>query len=607
MNKQKLLTTKEAAITLEVSESTIRRWTDSGCLICERAGQSKYRKFKLEDVERAKKEMYSNGVNLSKSANINNSKSVINSDIPPLPHPAHYLMHRYWGRKAHNVVSEYINFYTNEGDTVLDPFMGSGIAVIESLKSNRRAIGIDINPMSVFIVNNSLSRINLTEFEDIFNTIYNDTYTKYSSIYETHCPKCSCISSLEIGVWDNGSLTRVRGICEKHGTFIKDADDFDIEVLSFCKAQFSELDSIGYLDYPKDPIMQYVKRSGRERIDELFTERALIILSYLKKRIFQVENVSIRNLLLMCFTSMLPNVSRMLPADVNKCTYKSGWVISKFWTPAVHTERNIFACFKLRFKTVLKGKKELESLDPELATIYNCDSSNLAQIDDNSIDYIFTDPPYGESIAYLALSHFWNSWLKSDVDYESEIIIDSNRDKLYDDYDVRIKRAYSEMFRVLKPNHYLSFTFQNRDLNIWKSILEGCLESGFELVNIVMQSQAVSSGTQGINKKNTLTGDFVYNFIKSVEKPLFDKFEYLSNAESFIIQTITEYLIKNNGANSSELYEFIIPIIAKKHAYCDEKGKVINIESLIKKNFDYIETNKSDGKGYGVEYKWVVK
>ena len=46
-----------------------------------------------------------------------------------------------------------------------------------------------------------------------------------------------------------------------------------------------------------------------------------------------------------------------------------------------------------------------------------------------------------------------------------------------------------------------------------KSILEGCLDAGFELVGI-LQSQAVSSSTQGINKKNTLTGDFVYNFKK---------------------------------------------------------------------------------------------
>ena len=58
-------------------------------------------------------------------------------NIPAKAHPAHYMMHKYWGRKPHNVVSEYIKNYTKEGDTVLDPFMGSGVTVIESAKLNR--------------------------------------------------------------------------------------------------------------------------------------------------------------------------------------------------------------------------------------------------------------------------------------------------------------------------------------------------------------------------------------------------------------------------------------------------------------------------------------
>ena len=53
---------------------------------------------------------------------------------------------------------------------------------------------------------------------------------------------------------------------------------------------------------------------------------------------------------------MLSNVSRMIPGDKEKATYKSGWVISKFWTPKIHTERNIFYCMNLRYKAIIKGK-----------------------------------------------------------------------------------------------------------------------------------------------------------------------------------------------------------------------------------------------------------
>lgn len=606
MNDKKLLTTKEVAITLDVSESTIRRWADSGYLPCYRVGESKYRKFNINDIKKIKSEIYSGGILLNKERTTKNTQ-IIKNNIPPLPHPSHYLMHRYWGRKAHNVVSDYIKNFTDEGDTVLDPFMGSGLTNVESSKLNRKSIGVDLNPMSLFIVQNTLSNLDLNAFNEHYKVIYNRIYEEFFHLYFTKCPSCGSICQTEICIWEKDTLVRVRAKCEQHGLFIKDSDKFDNQKVIEYKELFNRLEKSGELEYPKDFIMQYVKRSGRERIDELFTERALIILSYLRKQILTIEDENIKNLLLLCFTSMLPNVSRMIPGDIEKCTYKSGWVISKFWTPTVHTERNIFTCFNLRFKKILKGKLELKNVDSNLATFYNMDSSHLDNIESSSIDYIFTDPPYGESIAYFALSHFWNCWLNFDVAYKDEIIIDPYRNKDYADYDLRIKTAYKEMYRVLKPNHYMSFTFHNRDLNIWKSVLEGCLDAGFELMGVVLQSQAVSSGTQGINKKNTLTGDFVYNFKKDVSNKNNRTYEYLHNAEDFILKIIRDFLILKSGATSSELYEYIIPIIARNHAYCNNDGKVINVDNLIKKNFEYIEIINFDNKGMGEDYKWVVK
>ena len=76
--------------------------------------------------------------------------------IVPEQHPPHYLLHKYWGRKPHNLLSTYIQFFTKPGDKVLDPFMGSGGVVIESNKLNRIGIGIDLNPMACMIVTETL-------------------------------------------------------------------------------------------------------------------------------------------------------------------------------------------------------------------------------------------------------------------------------------------------------------------------------------------------------------------------------------------------------------------------------------------------------------------
>lgn len=609
MDRNNLLSTQEVAAILNVSVSTVRRLSNDGTLPCYRIGKAGYRKFDYQAVENLRQEYYGVQGDSAPSANNSEGSSIVKKrldNIPAESHPAHYLMHKYWGRKAHNVVSEYIQFYTKEGDTILEPFMGSGVTVVEALKLGRNVIGVDINPVSVFIVRNTISRVDLSAFTKRYNEIFAEVMNQYGSLYSTKCPICGANSHIETAVWENDQLVRIKGVCPEHKVFITDATALDIQQYDRCKELKEKLVSEGQISYPTDPIMKYVKRSGRERIDELFSDRALVILSTLRNHILETEDVEVKNLLMFCFTSMLSNVSRMLPGDKEKSTYKSGWVISKFWTPTIHTERNIFHCLQLRYNAILKGKRELSNLDPSLAVLQTGDACNLTNIEDNSIDYIFTDPPYGESIAYLALSHFWNSWLSENVDYADEIIIDPYRNKGYEDYSQRTAQAYKELFRVLKNNHYMSFTFHNRDMNVWKAILDACRNAGFVLESITFQEQAVNSGTQGINRNNTLTGDFVYNFKKdtSVDRQI----EKLTiDAKSFIKDCINEFITENDGATPSKLYEYIIPIIVENNAYTDDEGNAVNIESILKKDYEYVPSD-TDGKNkIGSAYKWIIK
>lgn len=605
-SNEKYLSTQETADLLSVSPSTVRRWVDDEILECCRVGKSQYRKFEYQKVMDLREKYYGESdtshINVSKREETKEIKA-ISENIKANAHPAHYLMHKYWGRKPHNVVSNYIENYTNENDIVLEPFMGSGVTVIEALKLKRRAVGIDINPMSKFIVQNTINKVDLNLFTSKFNEIMDIVKGIYEILYETQCPICGKKSTIETAVWNIDTLSRIKGVCPEHGTFVKDADEFDKIKYESCVKMKETMLSESKISYPTEPIMKYVKRSGRETIDELFSDRALIILSEIREKINQVQEKEIRDLLMFCFTSMLSNVSRMLPGDLEKSTYKSGWVISKFWTPKIHTERNVFMCMNLRYKAVLKGKKELLEIDDALADIKTGDSSCLKNIKDNSIDYIFTDPPYGESIAYLALSQFWNSWLQKDIDYEDEIIIDPYRNKNYDDYATRTQNAYKELYRVLKPDHYMSFTFHNRDLNVWKAILDACNNAGFILENIILQEQAVSSGTQGINRKNTLTGDFVYNFVKK-QNAICEK-ETVENAEEYVAELVEKYITQNNGATPSELYEYLIPLIVKKNAYTDNKGNVISVENILKNRYEYVEITKNNRLGGA--YKWVQK
>jgi hypothetical protein len=260
--------------------------------------------------------------------------------------------------------------------------------------------------------------------------------------------------------------------------------------------------------------------------------------------------------------------------------------------------------FRERFKKIKKGKLELiDAFNAKDAKILNIDATNLKVIKSSSVNYIFTDPPYGDSIAYFGLSMFWNSWLKKVVDYENEIIFDPYRNKKYEDYSNRMKKVYEELFRVLKNKSYLSFTFHNRNLNIWKAVMDAVTDAGFHLVNVVYQEQAVASGTQGINRNNTLRGDFVYNFLKdsSVISKKNSNLSKIDN-EIEIIKKVEKWILKAEGSITSDaLYEKLIPFIVEGQLYADNNGLVMNIEDVLKRHFEYsfIKTKK--------EYGWQKK
>jgi 16S rRNA G966 N2-methylase RsmD len=528
----------------------------------------------------------------------------IRKNIKAETHPSHYMMHKYWGRKPHNVVRDYLLTYTKPGDTVLDPFMGSGVVVIEALKNNRKAIGVDLNPIACIIASNTIETWSEENFVREFNSIYDRVWKKFSDLYLVKCPKCSKPTYFENSIWDGDKFLKIRGTCDKCGKFIKNVSQSDKATFNQAAALFKKLDKRGQLQYPKDEILKYVKRNGKSHLNEFFSERALIILGTLIKEIRQVKNRKTRDLLLMSFTSMLPNVSKMIPGDEKSVNGKSGWVISKLWAPKIHTEKNVFNSFKWRFKKIRKGKKELDGkVNPDDAKILNITSENLSSIKSNSIDYIFTDPPYGDSIAYFGLSMFWNAWLGKKVDYEGEIIYDPYRNKKYQDYTARMCNVFDQLFRVLKDKAHLSFTFNNRDLRIWKAVMHAVRNAGFHLENVVYQEQAVASGTQGINWKNTLKGDFVYNLVKDEGrfKPL-DKPS--KDTQDLIVKNVSRWIKQSeNGITSNNLYERLIPIVVENNSYANEDGSIVNIDDILWSKFKYGPIEKKAP----IEYVWQEK
>ncbi|MGA9030153.1 MAG: DNA methyltransferase, partial [Methanoregula sp.] len=80
----------------------------------------------------------------------NDDISHLDSALVARLHPPMYNIHKYWARKPDNIVAAYIERYSKEGDTVLDPFSGSGVTAIEALRLGRKAIAVDLDPVGNF-------------------------------------------------------------------------------------------------------------------------------------------------------------------------------------------------------------------------------------------------------------------------------------------------------------------------------------------------------------------------------------------------------------------------------------------------------------------------
>ena len=69
-----------------------------------------------------------------------------------------YEMHKYWGKKPSSNLGALVREYSNEGDTVLDPFSGYGVFCCEAYILGRNVISNDLNPAANFINNQLFER-----------------------------------------------------------------------------------------------------------------------------------------------------------------------------------------------------------------------------------------------------------------------------------------------------------------------------------------------------------------------------------------------------------------------------------------------------------------
>jgi DNA modification methylase len=537
-------------------------------------------------------------------------------------HPSMYLIHKFWARKPHNVVAEYIAHYSKKGELVLDPFCGSGVSIIESLRLGRRSIGIDLDPIATFITRMTVVPVDLNEFQNEFERIKQNVKDKINFYYRTTCSTCNRDALVLCTIWDGSMPTHLWYKCE-HCKKTKKR-----EVTEDDKSFLSEIDEseVPYW-YPTDDLIfvgqetRRLLKAGLSNFHQLFTKRALIALSILYHAIEQIKNTETKDLMKLVFSSFLAQVSKMVPQrEGATLSGNVGWTVHSYWVPPASREFNVWLSFENRFRKVKKGKMEASKEIPKVqeATtteeFFKHDKNLLVrtrsaiglseEIPSDTVDFVFTDPPYGGSIQYLELTAMWSSWLKGEVAderfswrFDEEITINKHQDKDFDYYHKMLHAAFREVYRILKPNRWLVITFHNTDIRIYNSIIKAIVTAGFDLEKIVYQPPAQTSVKALSQPYGSAVGDYYIRFRKPrQEERLSTESEVDRETYERIIVDSVKKIIARRGEPTP--YTIIINSYSTIYDELKKNGYLFSapegIEEILKKHLDgdFVISNK---------------
>ncbi|GAB4494719.1 MAG: hypothetical protein OHK0052_00460 [Anaerolineales bacterium] len=84
----------------------------------------------------------------------------------------------------------YFDSHTEKPIIILDPFMGGGTTLVEANRLGLNVIGCDLNPVSYWIVRESLKAFDTRKFEDYFADLSERTGQQIRELYATKCPQC---------------------------------------------------------------------------------------------------------------------------------------------------------------------------------------------------------------------------------------------------------------------------------------------------------------------------------------------------------------------------------------------------------------------------------
>lgn len=348
------------------------------------------------------------------------------------------------------------------------------------------------------------------------------------------CPECSKEYEYEVDVpfYARYVPLVIAGECPEHGLFFKPPSDEDLACISQANELRSELDfersQFEVIPGPKS--IDLVRRGVTNYLD-LFSSRQLLYLDSAAKTLYSFDPLVRLKLSLLVSTSL--EFNSML------CGYKGGnkrrpgavrHTFSHHAYSFPHTAlennllfpgkssgtlRNLFH-YRIRRarqwavapkerkikdgrtrKVTVRGEVDVgtevdrfeELTEGTRRFLLLQGSSAYLDLDDDTIDFVVTDPPYFDSVQYSDLAAFFRVWLRYLLSTDSKWEYDHSKSAVdpqangSGQYTRILTMIFSECQRVLKKHGRLVFTYHHWNPKGWAAVTSALKDAGFVLLN----------------------------------------------------------------------------------------------------------------------------
>ena len=225
-----------------------------------------------------------------------------------------------------------------------------------------------------------------------------------------------------------------------------------------------------------------VATTNTTHIHHFYLKRAQISIDYFWKQSVRFGAASNRDLYLFLIEQLIWGMSllnRFSPSHFSQVNRSMSGV---FYMPSHVSEINPMYLLNGKFNRIIKAfRTAIGNNNLQLTTTGDC--ANIG-VQSNSIDYIFTDPPFGENIYYSDLNILIEAWHRILTNPMNEAIIDKAKEKSILDYQRLMQSCFKQYHLVLKPGKWMTVEFSNTSAEVWNGIQTALQSVGFVLANV---------------------------------------------------------------------------------------------------------------------------